>query len=256
MIRTIVLPIALLIAFMPAQAQSSDPQATLARARTALADANYSEAIEAYESLYGQGRGSAELFLNLGNAYLGQRDIGRAALAYERGLRLRPNNRALNRNRTLLREQQQDAIIPFPRFFLLRWWHGIAGMQRYNAWGWTGLLFFWLAAAAFFLFRYRNRNGWLAIAAPLLVTALLSWAFANTRYQDRYRNDQLVLLAPRIELRVAPGEDAPVEATLHAGLTLRSLDQFGEWTKVELLDGRQGWLHSDEVAAVVPLEKK
>jgi tetratricopeptide (TPR) repeat protein len=251
MIRSIVLPIALLIVFLPAQAQSSDPQATLARARTALANTDYPEAIEAYESLYDRGLGSAELFLNLGNAYLGQRDTGRAVLAYERGLRLRPNHRALNRNRTLLREQQQDAIIPFPQFFLLRWWHGIAGLQRYNAWGWTGLFFFWLAATSFFLFRYRNRNGWLTIAALLLAAALFSWAFANTRYQDRYHNDQLVLLAPRTELRVAPGEDAPVETTVHAGLTLRTLDQFGEWTKVELLDGRQGWLHSEDVAAVV-----
>lgn len=232
-------------------AQSSDPQATLARARTALANDNFQEAVDAYEDLYSQGLGSAELFLNLGNAHLGLRDTGRAVLAYERGLRLQPNDRALNRNRTLIREAQSDAIVPFPEFFLLRWWRTLAGMQSYNAWGWTGLALFWFAAAAFFLLRYRKRINWAYLAGGLLICALLSWAFANSRYQERFNQDQVVLLSSSTELRVAPGEDAPVETTVHAGLTLRTLDQFGEWTKVELRDGRQGWLHREEVANVV-----
>ena len=251
MMRTILLLAGLLGILLPSPAQSSDPEAVLARARTALANDNFRQAADAYESLYNQGLGSAELFLNLGNAYLGLRDTGRAVLAYERGLRLRPNHPALNRNRDLIRAAQSDAIVPFPEFFLLRWWHSVAGSQRYNAWGWTGLVLFWLAATAFFLFRYRKRTNWAYLAGGLLLLALLSWAFANSRYQERYRNNQVVLLASSTELRVAPGEDAPIEATIHAGLTLRTLDQFGEWTKVELRDGRQGWLHREEVANVV-----
>lgn len=231
-------------------AQFSDPQATLARARTATTNANHAEAIEAYESLSAEGLGSAGLYLNLGNAYLARGDTGRAVLAYERGLRLAPNDRALNRNRQLVRDSQRDAIVPFPEFFLLRWWDGIAGLLSFNTWAWTGLLLFWLAGAAFFLFRLRGMNSWAWLAGGLLLIALLGWAFANSRYQDRYRNDQAVLLSSSTQLRVAPGEDAPLESEVHAGLTLRILDQFGDWTKVELRDGRQGWLHREEVALV------
>ena len=140
-------------------AQDAAITATLDRAQQAMAASDYASAVLAYEELTAAGYASTALYLNLGNAYLRQNDLGRAILAYERGLRLDPGAGDLRHNLDLAYRQQQDAVQSTPTFFLVRWWRQWAGWLGVNGWGIVFLVLLWLSAAAF---AARPRRAWRA----------------------------------------------------------------------------------------------
>lgn len=61
-------------------------------ANTAYVNADYPAATEGYERLLGEGYESAQLYLNLGNAYFKRGMNGRAILNYRKALRLAPGD--------------------------------------------------------------------------------------------------------------------------------------------------------------------
>src|SRR5215468_6877297 len=62
------------------------------RANHLYADGRYADAAAEYEHVLESGVASANLYFNLGNAYLKAGDVGRAVLAYERARRLAPGD--------------------------------------------------------------------------------------------------------------------------------------------------------------------
>ena len=55
-------------------------------AEGAYREGNFAEAAAAYEAIIAQGKESAELYYNLGNAYFKQNNLGRSILFYNRAL--------------------------------------------------------------------------------------------------------------------------------------------------------------------------
>ena len=213
--------------------------------------------VVALDSLDRVGRLDAAGYLLQGNTYFEQGAIGRAVLAYERGLRLRPANRALRNN---LRYVRQEAGLPEATasgFFLLRWWR-IAGAALGASLAYSlALVLWWLALAVFFWWYLRRRTMTeqrrfvlLPAATVLLILALVSYALAESRVGVLNQTDEAVLVAPIADLRVSPTEDATVEATLQGGLRFRVTDRVGDFVKVVLADGRQGYLTTAEIVLI------
>ena len=68
----------------------------------------YQEAVTAFKNLTDQGLTNPELFYNLGNAYLKNKDLGRAVLWYERAARLKGNDPDLKFNLAYARSLTKD----------------------------------------------------------------------------------------------------------------------------------------------------
>ena len=82
-----------------------------------------------------------------------------------------------------------------------------------------------------------------AIAALLL--SLSSLAFALSQRSDYIRTDRAVLMKPVVPVKSSPSDDSATDLfVLHSGTRLRVLDNVGDWSNIELSDGRQGWLKS------------
>ncbi len=233
-----------------AVAQSS----TLEVARKALAGEDFQAQITALDSLAGSGRKSPELYQALGNAYFERGDFGRAILQYERGLRLRPNHKELKNNLQFVREEAGITRPELPDFFLVRAWRAVGAAIGARTAFWLAMVWWWLAVAGaviWFLRRQameeKKRFALLPGAFIALVMALLFFLLGNSRNGFLANDQEAVLIAKSVDLRVAPGPDATLEQALSAGLKLRILDEFDNYVKVSLEDGKQGWL---PVAAV------
>lgn len=228
--------------------QSDDSWSTIAEEAYAARD--FARAAAAYDSLRQAGSVSPQLFLNQGNAYFEAGDLGRAVLAYERGLRLRPGHADLKNNLAFVESKLSQRLTDLPGFFLLRWWHWLGSRLGSTFATVLALFFWWTAIAVFAIWYFRraqlsDRRRFLLLPAAVLglLFAIAFYALGQSRLAALQRVDQAVLVAETASLRVAPGPDATLEKNLAAGLRLRIVDTFqNNYVKVELRDGKQGWL--------------
>ena len=222
----------------------------------------YEQAIASYESLLAQGYSSASLHYNLGMAHYHASALGAAILHLEKAYKLAPYDGQIEKNLELIRNEQKDGLLPLPTFFLYNWWHNIAARLQPDAWAVLAVVFIILGALGLAgWFRYRkaaNAPTWftrwrrrLLIAAPiLLVLSLLFVLFATTRTAALASKNQAVLLSPEVVVYATPDENSDQGLTLHEGLRVRLLDTYEGWRKIELVDGRSGWVKSDQLAEI------
>lgn len=214
----------------------------------------YAAAVSIYDSLWRAGHESADLHYNLSLAYYRQKDFGRTMLHLEKAARLAPYDRAIRTNLQLLRNEQEDGLLPLPRFFLQKWVLAIAARLAVDTWAALALLLVVLAVGVLLAglrgWSLPARKFWPLTVSGLLVLSVLFVLLAGYRQAELARTDQAVLLAPEMSPRIAPDAGAETSFTVHAGLRVRILDRFENWIKVQLPDGREGWLPQTEVGEI------
>ncbi len=224
-------------------------QTTFEKANEAYQKGSYEVAAQEYQSLLDAGVQNADIYYNLGNSYFRLKKPGLAILQYERGLRLQPHHSDLQHNLQVVRRQLTDEWSDLPPFFLSQWWRTIASMMSTGAWAILAILLAWLTAAAWYFWQWgaerRHRKwgfwagnaGWLA----LLLVIGLGWTRLRRQQNDRIA----ILMSPETELKAAPDPASAEVRKVHEGARLELLDQIGDWYKVMLPDGQDGWLPED-----------
>ncbi len=225
---------------------AAEPSAALTGANQAYQKKDFTTAIQQYEAILQQGYHSEALYYNLGNSYYRTNDLGKAVLNYERALLLDPNDADTQHNLQLVQSQLQDEIEPLPTFFLTTWWNMLGGLLPAQVWSILALIFLWMGIAGLTLWllgRVRQYKKWGFIAGiSLLIISLLGFTLANDRINQIQHSSRGVVLQKEIVLRSAPDTQSKEVFLLHAGATVQVLDQIGDWYKVSLRDGMQGWL--------------
>ncbi|MEM9835002.1 MAG: hypothetical protein AAF828_00785 [Bacteroidota bacterium] len=229
-----------------------------AEAEQALADQDFATAARALEQLRQRGEVSPQLYLAQGNAYYQTGELGRAVLAYERGLRLRPGNKALKNNLQFVEGQLEQQLSDLPGFFLLRWWKWMGSRLGPATSAILAIILWWGAVALFALWYFkreefsdRRRFLLLPLSVVCLLLSLLLYSLGQSREAELARQDLAVLVDSEADLRVAPGAEATLEKRISAGLRLRIVDTFkDEYVKVVLRDGKQGWLPVDALEVI------
>ncbi|MBB4078415.1 tetratricopeptide (TPR) repeat protein [Lewinella aquimaris] len=222
---------------------------TLASAQQELEAADYLHAVEILDSIERTGVVSADFYHALGNARFESGQIGPAILAYERGLRLRPGNKDLLNNLRYVREEAGLTLPDIPDFFLLRWWK-VAGAAMGTTTAYAlSLVFWWLAVAGTVWWYLRRRQmeekrrfALLPLSVIGMVLAATFFLLGRSRYAYLHATEEAVLTAPAATLRVSPTAAGSVEAELEAGHKVRIVDEVNRFVKVQLVDGRQGYL--------------
>ncbi|MFK8162162.1 MAG: hypothetical protein AB8H12_06825 [Lewinella sp.] len=235
----------------------SAQSAELSAAREALNGDDARGQITSLDSLAKTGEVSPDLYQALGNAHFQRADFGLAILNYERGLRLKPGHAGLKNNLMYVRAEAGITRQTLPDFFLSRWWRSIGAAIGASTLYWLAILFWSLAVAGaviWFLRRQemdeKKRFALLPGAVISLVLAILFFSLGNSRNAFLDNDLEAILIAETADLRVAPGADATLEQSLSAGLKLRVLDEYDNFIKVSLEDGKQGWLPVETVERI------
>ncbi|MEL6866399.1 MAG: tetratricopeptide repeat protein [Bacteroidota bacterium] len=214
----------------------------------------YQEAITRYEGILVEGLRSPELYYNLGNCYYKKEVLGKAILYYRRALQLAPRDEDIAYNLALVKAQLKDDISPLPPFFLARWWEASSQLLSSSAWSILCLLFLWAGVAAFIAWllgstRKIKKYGFLSGVVLILLSILLgSLAYSQASYEQDSR--QAVILHQEVAMQSAPDEESTTILLLHEGTTVDLLDQIGDWYKIRLENGEQGWLPTDKIEQI------
>ena len=216
---------------------------------------NYQAALDCFSALEAEGYVSRELYYNIGNCYykLGN-CLGQSILYYERALKLDPSYEDAQVNLAIAREYTLDRIDEVPEFILLTWIKAFRDTMSSDAWAWIALALFLVTAVMVLLFRFGGspavRKTAFAMAIIALAFMIISAVFAFNLRSELESEDGAVVTVPVSSVKSSPGSTDQSLFILHEGTRISVLESLGEWYRIELSDGRQGWLEAEDVEII------
>lgn len=235
-------------------AAAQTPLQLMQRGNDAYAKGDFVAAAQAYNAVLDAGYESADLYYNLGNVYYRQEEYGLSILNYERALRLKPNFRDAKQNLDLADSKTEDQIAALPEIFLAQWAHSVVAWFSPTGWRICTLILLTLLGTAVVIFLlsrdYAWRKGALIGGIVTLVFLLLCIACtisASVRYN---RHNQAIVTAPMAVVKSSPEENSIDKLVLHEGTKVNIEETLGEWHKIQIADGNNGWLQTDEVTII------
>lgn len=215
----------------------------LFRANQDYLEGRYAEAARGYESLLSRGERNGHVLYNLGNAYLRNDQLGKAILQYRKALLLLPRDGDLKSNLAYARSLRPDRLDPEAdagstlRAFTF-WYRGMNLRELLTAF----LVFhalFWVVALLR-LYRPSEALAW-AFALLLLASAVAAGS-AAFKWRETLRGSDGVILEKEVQVRAGFTERDTVLFVLHEGAEFSILGEEAGWWKIELADGKKGWI--------------
>ncbi|MCF0173160.1 MAG: BatD family protein, partial [Bacteroidales bacterium] len=251
--RMAVLAVLLLLsAPFAATAGSADGQ--WEEAAAFYSEGNYQSALDIYKTIEEQGLCSDRLFYNMGNAYYKMGNLSGAILYYNKSLKLNPANADARFNLGIASESVLDRIDEVPEFVLKTVVRNIKYLMSSDGWAWTMLALLLVTALCVLGFRFFNALGLRKVSfitgCITLLMAVASLGFSLSERADIRSEDGAVVMTPVSSVKSSPAEDGKSLFIIHEGTRVEILDRLGNWSKVEIADGRQGWMASGDLEII------
>lgn len=215
---------------------------------------DFRTALENYLKIEEIGYSSPQLTYNLGNTYFKLGENGRAILYFEKTLKQNPYDVDAERNLTLAREYALDKIESVPEFILTTWIRKAGYTLSSNGWAWLSIFLSSSFAMLMLLFRYANtsriRKISFLIGSVALLLGIVSFLFAWNQKSNAMAKDSAIIMKPVSSIKSSPDNLGKTLFILHEGTKVNILEQIGGWQRVELSDGRQGWIVSVDIEII------
>lgn len=224
------------------------------QAEEAYQAGKYAEAAALYRGILAGGQESASLYYNLGNCCYKAGENTQAILNYERALLLEPGNDDVRYNLQMAQDQVVDKIEVLPEFFIIRWFRSLYSCMSADAWGYLSIVLFVLFLGALAMFFYSPsvwmRKAGFAVGVVLLALAVAAFIFGTRQNSRLVNRDKAIVTTPSVTVKGAPDESGTSLFVIHEGLKVRVLEPVGEWVKVRLDDGNEGWVSKNDVEVI------
>lgn len=221
------------------------------RATTFYNDGEYEKAAESYLEILGNGEHSAELYFNLGNTYYKLDSIAPSIYYYEKALLLKPKDKDVLNNLAYAQNMTLDAIEPLPETTVSKLYKGLTNYLSFDQWAYLAVVFMILFVAlyiAFYYFKFstQKRIAFIGSMISLLLTFLMA-LLAYLEYGDFTSERPAVVFAERTSIKSEPNNRSQVVFDLHAGTKVDVMDQLNDWKRIQLADGKSGWILSGDI---------
>lgn len=211
----------------------------------------YQQAINVWMQVLDKGEHSAELYFNLGNAQYKLNHIGPSVYYYEKALQLSPNDEDIKNNLAFAENARIDSIEPLPKTVFSKWYKSIAEIFTFNGWAILAVVFSVIFVTLFLLyyFSYTERRKRLLFSSSMLVGIFLiaSLTMAFLTYGDFTKKQPAIIFASEIEVKTEPSMGSSAAFTLHEGTKVQVSAQDGNWYKITLVDGKDGWIPATDL---------
>ncbi len=212
---------------------------------------DFEQAISNYESIIEAGEHSSALYFNLANAHYKLNHIAPSIYYYEKALKLSPNDKEIQNNIAFARNMTIDAIDQTPEFGFAKLSKNVTNLFTFDNWAKLSVLLMVLFVVFYLIyyFTYGSTKKRLAFisAMTFLILACSSVALAFSNY-NRVANDQpAIVFAKQSQVKSEPTLRSSESFKLHEGTKVQILDSVNNWKKIQLADGKTGWISSEDV---------
>lgn len=241
------------ILFMPLWAVGQEKE-NWDNANSLYAQGSYSEALEQYLLFEKAGYASWPLYYNIANSYFKVQNYGRSILYYERALKLNPSGKDIRVNLSYAKQFVVDKIDDIPEFILRTWVRDVNYMLTSDYWAVISITLFILVALLLLNFRYgpnaRIRKISFFISMVSLLFATIFTLFAWNQRSGFHSEDTAIVMSAVTTVRNSPDNSGATLFILHEGAKLEIVEELGNWKRIELTDGRQGWIAAADIEII------
>ncbi len=215
----------------------------LRRTQPTEAAGAFQESAAQFQLLVDSGVRNGRLYYDLGNAWLQAGRLGKAIAGYRRAERLIPRDERLAANLGYARSLCRTQIAASGQHALVRtlfFWHFNTPLRTRFLIGLIAYLLFWALMIAR---NYAPQLRWAFALVPVLVVWL---ALAGSVGAEMLRPPPPagVLIADEVTVRKGNGEgyEPQFAEKLHEGVEFTVREGRGDWLRIELADGKTGWI--------------
>ena len=223
---------------LPACLWAADPDSQFELANKAYEEKAYDQAIELYDGIVKEGKESAFLFYNLGNAHYKLGNVAESILNFERALRINPTFEDAQHNLQMANLRVIDNIDPLPELMLVSWTKNFYQSLSSRQWAYVSIALFWLALMAGAVFLFVNVSAAKRIGffggILLLLFGLISTSLSFARQKAELNTQFGIISESTAYIKNAPSGDQDL-LVLHEGAKVEILEASGTWTKVRIL---------------------
>lgn len=228
---------------------------TKADADALYAKEQYRKAAEAYEALIKREGESAALYYNLAGSYYKLDEYPLAILNYERALLLDPSDADTRANLALARAKTIDRVTPPSEMFFTRWWRAFVNFLPMAHWGIIAIASFILMLTGILLYMFVSsitvRKIGVYSAFVLLVLCVAANLCAYSQHCSLTHRDAAIVVSTAVAVKSSPSDTSTDLFVMHEGSKVTILDRsMSHWFEVKLEEGKQGWIHTDDVEVI------
>jgi len=234
----------ILIAFSSISIARSSNDSLWKAAAEAYRNKAYEQALADYDSLINRGYSSAVLFNNAGNAAFKSKHLGKAVWCYEKAYRLDPCNEEIKYNKDLMRYKTLDRVEELPSIAPISWLNRSSLITSPIVWYWLGIIVIVVFTLSLFL-RHKGilKKAWLSGISIFIAINLFVLAFNS--HHLIYGREMAVIQFPSVGILSAPDATGVEVFQLHEGTLVEIKGMQGNWQKIRLADGKEGWMSKE-----------
>ncbi len=213
----------------------------------------YKEAIHIYEDIIKIPFINADVLYNLASAYYRDGQKGKAVAALLAAKNLRPRDPDIKANLKFIHDEGKDQL-GFEKdpnqtslFEKVNFWNGFMNAKEFF---YSTLIFFCVGMSSVFLFLWFSQ----VVLWKIMSIIFLSLSFffglglgSSFVFQESWG----ATTAAESQVTSGPGEHNTVVFKLREGAPFKLLSQEGEWLKIEISDGRRGWIAKKETSVIL-----
>mgnify|MGYP000882038357 FL=1 len=227
-------------------------------AAQAFRDMDYKKSIELYEKSIEQGvnegKVSAQIYYNLGNAYFKDNQLGKSILNFERALLLDPGDGDIRHNLRFANNKTVDRINPAGNIFLSNWFNAVRNLFSSDTWATIGVVLFvlFLISVAIYLFvsKIWARKSAFYTGIVVFIFMIVANVFAFSQKRERLRGDSAIVMVGAARVNASPDINSNELFELHEGTKVRVRGKDGNWYEIEIENGSVGWTMKENVEII------
>jgi tetratricopeptide (TPR) repeat protein len=214
----------------------------------------YQEAINLYETIVNSKQHSAALYYNLANAHYKLSHVAPSIYYYEKALLLNPTDADIINNLAFAQAMTIDDIKSVPQVGLAHLIHKFTRLFTYDVWAWisVGLSGCILLLFIFFYFSESTnvKRGLFTFLLVMIIVFVVSVAITIFEKNHAEEQQPAIVFEQASPVKVEPRDNAEGIFVLHEGTKVFIKEKYQNWTKIELLDGSDGWIISKDIKAI------
>ena len=219
----------------------------------AYRNGDYEKSLEWYQKILDTGYESGTVYYNMGNCCYKLDKIGFAVLYYEKAIKLMPGDSEIKFNLDLTNLKVLDRVDLLPRFLLFNWWDAVKYFFSLRELTYLVIIVYVIISITLIIYFFIKTEHFRRIVFSLFIVSLallLFWTFILILNIKDTKNIEAVVVSKVVIVESAPEESSTNVFILHEGIKVKLTDQRGEWAKIELRDGKSGWMKFTNIRVI------
>lgn len=214
-------------------------------------EGKYAESIDKYSAILKTQNHSGALYYNLANAHYKLNRIAPSIYFYEKALELDPEDVDIKNNIAFAKNMTIDAIDVLPDAGVSRLIKKMTNTMRFDSWAKVavGLVFCFVILFLGYYFAFSTGTKRLSFIGSLASIGLvcISLAFAFHKYNLDKNNNPAIVFVQECEVKSDPNLRSEESFRLHEGTKVQVMEDYNDWKKIKLSDGKTGWVISEDI---------